>query len=247
MKIDNQVEMLEVEMNMMSGTSVIYPTIIRDDRELILVDTGFPGQLSKLSEAMDKAAVSINAITRIILTHQDIDHIGSLPGILESSGNKIEVICHQEEKPYIQGEKRAIKLTPERFAQIDAMPEPQRKIMQWMDENFPKAPVDKAVGDGEELPYAGGIVVIHTPGHTPGHICLFLKKSRTLIAGDALNVVEGNLVGPNPQHTFDMKLAVQSLLKLTQYDIETVISYHGGLYRGDIPGRIGKLATGSGI
>jgi len=33
--------------------------------------------------------------------------------------------------------------------------------------------VDKTLEDGEELPFCGGITVIHTPGHTPGHICLY--------------------------------------------------------------------------
>lgn len=246
MKIDDQVEMLEVEMNMMAGRSIIYPTLIRDDNGFILVDSGFPGQLPKVSEAIEKAGATMNKISSVILTHQDIDHIGGLPDILESSGHKIEVICHQEEKPYIQGEKRAIKLTPERFAQIDSLPEPHRKVMRWMYENFPKAPVDQVVTDGEVLPHAGGIVIIHTPGHTPGHICLYLKKSRTLIAGDALGVAEGKLFGPNPQHTYDMEQAVKSLQKLTQYDIEAVISYHGGLYRGDIRGRIAELADQAG-
>ncbi|MHB8917725.1 MAG: MBL fold metallo-hydrolase [Desulfocucumaceae bacterium] len=55
-----------------------------------------------------------------------------------------------------------------------------------------KADVGRTVADEEELPYCGGITVIHTPGHTPGHICLYHKQSRTLIAGDAL-FAEGGL------------------------------------------------------
>lgn len=79
-------------------------------------------------------------------------------------------------------------------------------------------------------------------GHTLGHICLYLNQSKTLITGDALNVAEGQLLGPNPQHTYDMKLALLSLKKLTQYDIATVISYHGGLYKENINQRIIDLA-----
>lgn len=241
MKINNQVTMLEVEMNLMNGKSIIYPTLIKDDHGVILIDTGFPGQTSKMSEVIEEAGASMNEITKIILTHQDVDHIGGLPDILKDANQKIEVICHQEEKPYIQGEKRAVKLTPERLAQADSLPEPQRKVLKWMAENFPKAPVDQEVTDGQELPYAGGIVIIHTPGHTPGHICLYHKSSRTLIAGDALNVTQGELLGPNPQHTYNMEQALTSLQKLTQYKVEAVISYHGGLYRGDVGGRIKEI------
>lgn len=111
-------------------------------------------------------------------------------------------------------------------------------------ENPPKANVDKVMADGEELPYNRGTIVIHTPGHTPGHICLYLKQSKTLIAGDAMNVVDGRLIGPVPQYSFDIDSAVKSLKKLTQYDIETVICYHGGLFKDNANQRIAELANG---
>ncbi|MDR3540118.1 MAG: MBL fold metallo-hydrolase [Desulfosporosinus sp.] len=74
-----------------------------------------------------------------------------------------------------------------------------------------KANVDKTVEDGEVLPYCGGITVIFTPGHTPRHICLYLSKSRTLITGDALNVIDGHLVGPKPEYSSDIDAARKSL------------------------------------
>jgi len=88
----------------------------------------------------------------------------------------------------------------------------------------------------------GGTVVIHTPGH----ICLYVKPAEVLIAGDALNVGEGKLIGPRPQYTADMDTALRSLQKLTHYDIETMICYHGGAYRGDANERIADLAKGQG-
>jgi glyoxylase-like metal-dependent hydrolase (beta-lactamase superfamily II) len=111
-------------------------------------------------------------------------------------------------------------------------------------EDPPKAPVDTTVGDGQELPCCGGIVVIHTPGHTPGHICLYLKQNKVLIAGDALNIVDGSLAGPNPQFSKDMDSAKASLKKLTGYHILTVVSYHGGAYSENVNLRIGELADG---
>ena len=110
----------------------------------------------------------------------------------------------------------------------------------------PPAPaaVDRTLADGEELPHAGGIVVIYTPGHSPGHLCLYHKRSRSLITGDALNVSEGLLAGPNPVHTPDVATALASLKQLAAYDIETVICYHGGVYRGDANRRIAELADG---
>jgi len=115
--------------------------------------------------------------------------------------------------------------------------------MEMLFANPPKASVDTAVADGEVLPYCGGITVIFTPGHTPGHICLYLNQSKTLITGDAFVAVDGEFRGPNPQATYDMDSALKSLKKLKHYDIETVICYHGGVYNDDANECLAELAS----
>jgi glyoxylase-like metal-dependent hydrolase (beta-lactamase superfamily II) len=85
-------------------------------------------------------------------------------------------------------------------------------------------------------------VAVHTPGHTPGHLALFLERSGILITGDAINVVEGKLTGANPLHTHDAKAAVASLAKLSRFDVRGAISYHGGYLAGDLNPVIAELA-----
>lgn len=242
MHVASGIEMLEISATIMGNPDTIHPTLIWDNNTVILVDTGYPGQLPLFREATEKAGISFDKLSKVILTHQDFDHIGSLPVLLRESPQKIEVLANEVEKPYIQGEKRLIKLTPEAMARLESLPEEWRRVLKPIFENPPRATVNKTVADGEELPYCGGITVINTPGHTPGHISLYHKQSKTLIAGDALFVVENQLVGPEPQYTLDMELAIQSLKKLTQYDIETVICYHGGLYQKNVNERITQLA-----
>ena len=246
MKVANGVEMLEISAVIMGKVDVIYPTLIWDEATVILVDAGYPGQQALFREAIEKTGVSFDKLSKVIVTHHDLDHIGSLLIILNESPQKIEVLASELEKPFIQGEKRPVKITPETIAQAVAslppeVPEEWRKAFKAVLENPPKAKVDKTIFDGEELPYCGGIKVISTPGHTPGHICIYHKSSKTLIAGDALIVVDGQLHKLDPQLTFDMDLAMKSLKKLTQYDIETVICYHGGLYKGEVNQRITEL------
>jgi len=124
-----------------------------------------------------------------------------------------------------------------------SLSEEQRQQAEALFANPPKASVDTAVADGEILPYCGGITVIFTPGHTPGHICLYLNKSKILVTGDALVAADGELRGPNPGATYDMDAALKSLKKLTRYDIETVVCYHGGVYRDNPNKRLAELAS----
>jgi glyoxylase-like metal-dependent hydrolase (beta-lactamase superfamily II) len=246
MKIANGVAMLDIQTNLSGKPGVIHPTLIWDQETTILVDAGMPGRtpLGRIREAMAGEGVPFDRLNKVIITHQDIDHIGGLPDILEASQHPVEVLAHEGDQPYIEGEKRLIKITDKFLAQMETWPEELRKFAKPIFENPPHANVDHVVVDSEELPYCGGIIVIHMPGHTPGHICLYLKQSRTLIAGDTLNVADGRLLGPNPQHTLKMDQALNSLKKLARYDIDTVICYHGGLYRGKVNQQIAELAAG---
>jgi len=244
MRLADGVEMLELPIRSFTGQNIIHPTLTWDDDTVVLVDAGFPGQLQQIREAMARAGVSFDRLDKVIVTHQDIDHIGGLPDIILESSHKVEVLSHEEEKPYIEGRKPLIKMNQARLSKrLMSLPEEQRQQAEALFANPPKASVDTAVADGEILPYCGGITVIFTPGHTPGHICLYLNKSKILVTGDALVAADGELRGPNPGATYDMDAALKSLKKLTRYYIETVVCYHGGVYRDNPNKRLAELAS----
>jgi glyoxylase-like metal-dependent hydrolase (beta-lactamase superfamily II) len=241
MNVKNGIETFELTMTFMGNKAPIYPTIIWDNDNVILVDTGNPGQLEGIRIAMEKAGVAFGKLNKVIITHQDNDHIGSLPEVLRASDHKIEVFAHEADKEYIEGAKPWLKIDMIK-KMLKSVPEEQRKAEEAM-YNIPiKAKVDKTVNDGEVLPFCGGITVIYTPGHTPGHICLYLNQSKTLIAGDALNVIDGRLVGPIRGFATDIDMANKSLHKLSQFDVETVICYHGGVYEDNVNQRINEIA-----
>lgn len=241
MKIADGIEMMELSMKSMGRDSTIYPTLLWDHDTVVLVDAGLPNSLTAIKNAMKEVGVSIRSLNKIIVTHQDIDHIGGIKDILHEL-NGVKVLAHEEEKPYIQGEKKFVRLNSKFMDRINAFPEEERKKTLDMFKNAP-VEVDMTLTDGQELDYCGGIIVIHTPGHTPGHICLYHKESRTLIAGDAMNVIDGQLVGPNKQilDEDDWKTAVNSLKKFEKFDVENVISYHGGLFNDNPNQRIKEL------
>ncbi|MGE6399809.1 MULTISPECIES: MBL fold metallo-hydrolase [Bacillus cereus group] len=217
MEIAKGVEMLHLEFQ----GYIIHPILLWDDEMAVLIDTGFPGQIEDIQVEMDKVGVSFGKLKVVILTHQDIDHIGSLPELLQNCGSNITVYAHELDKPYIEGELPLLK-----DAQV---------------QNPPKGKVDDTLIDGQELSYCGGILIIHTPGHTPGHISLYLRQSKTLIAGDSMYSVNGILGGIHAPTTLDVKEAHQSLKKYLDLDIESVVCYHGGLSKGEINEQIQRL------
>ncbi|MDR6550559.1 MBL fold metallo-hydrolase [Paenibacillus qinlingensis] len=218
------IQPLILDMNVNGNSFLVHAALLWDEQEVILVDTGIPGQLGLIREQLAEASFPFDKLTKIIITHHDMDHIGSLPELVKASEGRIEVLAHELGKPYIQGEVPTVK----------------RQIL------APPTKVDVTLQDGDILPYCGGIQVIFTPGHTPDHISLYHINSRTLITGDALTSLDGMLMPPNPQFTPDMPLALESVAKLLDYDIETVITFHGGVCTANIKERLAEIANGQG-
>ena len=81
-----------------------------------------------------------------------------------------------------------------------------------------------AVGDGDDI---FGLQVVDTPGHTAGHISVLDPVAGVLVAGDALNIVDGQVAGANPRFSTDMAAANASVAKLAAFQFETLLVGHG--------------------
>lgn len=173
-----------------------------------LIDSGIPKQAGRIAAYLSDLRLSVNDVHRLILTHHDIDHIGSAQELRRVTG--MTVYLHPLDVPYALGQQR-------------------RKPL-------PKVLVGSVFGRGMRygppkptLPLEDGqlienITVIHTPGHTPGHVCLLCDG--VLFAGDA--IVTGETFRISPQIlTHDMKAARESVRKLLAYDFHTAVSGHG--------------------
>lgn len=178
-------------------------------------------------------------LRKIIFTHQDIDHIGSASEILKERDNNIKMISFQEEKPYIEGTKKPVKLSMLEQS-LDYLPEKMNMFYYKLKICFEKFKVNinETLSDGQVLPYCGGITVIHTPGH----ISLYVNKFKLLIAGDILVVNEDTLCPCDKSLNYDDALNYQSIKKLTNYDIKKVVCYHGGIYEDNVNSCIRELA-----
>ncbi|BCG57904.1 MBL fold metallo-hydrolase [Paenibacillus sp. URB8-2] len=239
MKLSQSVIALKVPMlSPVFGPTEIYPALLKDEDGLTLIDTGMLGQFDALKQTVEEAGAKISDIKRVLITHQDIDHIGNLPELV-SRIPELEVLVHADDIPYLNGSLPLIKFTPERIAQMSG--EFKDLALHFL-ESLPGLGGFTVLQDGDVLPLGGGVEVIHTPGHTPGHICLYFRKDKLLLAADELRVVDGKLAGPSEMATPDMPLALRSLRNLEGRQIDRVLCYHGGLYEGSPQQLIEELA-----
>jgi glyoxylase-like metal-dependent hydrolase (beta-lactamase superfamily II) len=191
--------------------------LFEDDDELTLVDTGWDTDAHIILEYLASIDRSPTEIRHIALTHAHRSHLGGLATLAALSGAK--VWCHETEAPIIRGDARAhpINLWP---------PLPVRlvpfRILSWL--NLPKHQPWREltyVGDRE----IGPLTVIHTPGHTPGHLA-FVYRGSVLAAGDA--VATWPRLGPGwPGFNLDERLYRASLWKLVQMAPQVVGPGHG--------------------
>jgi glyoxylase-like metal-dependent hydrolase (beta-lactamase superfamily II) len=224
MRIANGVYVLPIPRSPQEAESYLNLTLILDEENgTTLVDAGLPDQTEAIGAALTEAGISVRDLRRIILTHQDLDHVGSGAALVRESGAR--VLAHSADAPYIEGRLRPLKPSPEMLEQRPHM----REVL----ERLEPVAVDEQVENDTLLDLAGGTRVIFTPGHTPGHISLYLEGSKVLVAGDALTADGGHLNGPNPLATLDMRTAVQSVRRLADLDVNTIVCYHGGVVSED--------------
>ena len=92
---------------------------------------------------------------------------------------------------------------------------------------FERTEVHQTIEDNEVLPFLGGLQVIHTPGHTPGSICLYLAKHKILFLGDSVINNVDRLSRPLTWASSNRKLLDESLVSLRDIDAEIGICGHG--------------------
>lgn len=229
MNIKENIYILELPNINPQSKDFVYPTVIKDGSNLTLIDTGYPKQIECIKSALEKDGLDINNIKTIILTHQDIDHIGNVKDILSLVPN-IEIISYNEEAGYINGNKTACKVEyMER--NLDKMDEKGKQFYHFFKTFFEnnKINVDKVVKDGDVISKGEDMKVISTPGHTPGHMCLYIDKYKLLIAGDLLLVKDGNIAMCPKELNYNNDIYLQSVNKIKDLDLESIICFHGGL------------------
>lgn len=97
-----------------------------------------------------------------------------------------------------------------------------------------------AVGDEDTVT---GLEIIATPGHTAGHISVLDPELSLLIAGDSMIGQGGLPAGPVPQFTSDILMANASVVKMSEFEFDTVVFGHGAPVIGGASAAVKQLAA----
>lgn len=216
--------------------------LIKDDKRNLLIDTGFRrdecrdalmGGLAELDVSMEN--------TDIFLTHLHTDHSGLAPEIA-GPDTKIFMSCEDSRRLlYMQSHPnthRTEEYTLQGFSPAETAflsESPMRKY------NSPIRAEHTYVGEGDVLEYGGrSLRVIMTPGHTPGHLCLYDQEDKVMFLGDHVLFDITPNITTWPGFSDPLGAYVHSLMDISIFDVRLPLPAHRGV-SGTMSERIGKI------
>jgi len=145
-------------------------------RKICLIDSGVASSEQIILDYLNKTDKSPKDIALLILTHAHPDHIGAAKALKSISG--CAVAAHAAEKTWMED--------------VDLQAR-ERPVPGFKSLVKGSVPVDLILQDGDVLDLGDGLSlqVLHTPGHSPGSISLWLPQERVLFSSDAIPIVGG--------------------------------------------------------
>ena len=187
----------------------VYAFLISEPR-MTLIDTGLIGSRRRVERYVQGIGRSMDEIGQIICTHAHPDHIGA---VRELAGDReVDVLMHPADLAGLSVRLR------------DAVANRNRgQLIAY----FTRHPGEATpIEDGQVLPMLGGLEVVHTPGHTPGSVCLYARRHKLLFSGDVLQVIRRRVTFASTVFSDDMALARASVARMAALDVETIAFSH---------------------
>ncbi len=180
-----------------------------DEVPLSLIDAGLAGSSGRIGRELTSRGRSLADVARVICTHGHPDHAG---GARELARRGVEILIHPADAERMRtGLGTAIR-RPSRGHFFAAM--------------TPELAAFTPIVDGDILPVLGGLEVVHTPGHTPGSVCLYGARDRVLFVGDALQRRGGRVSFASGLYSDDHAQAKRTVKRLATLDVEVLVFSH---------------------
>ena len=185
----------------------VYLVVIEDG--LLLVDSGMPGNAKRILAFTKNLGHQQRDLRFIVLTHCDIDHVGSVAKLKELTGAQVAI--HELDAPVLSGDQK-----PQKGGL--AMVVLYRLL--WFRPVVP----DLLLTDGDTI---GGFHVMHAPGHTAGSLVLY-RDDGVVFSGDALlSNKDGQVRPPDPRLALDRAEALASAERIKALPTRLLLTGHG--------------------
>ncbi|MGH2381548.1 MAG: MBL fold metallo-hydrolase [Candidatus Limnocylindria bacterium] len=209
--------------------------IAEPERPVTLIDAGMFWSRSPIERHLRRIGRRQDEIERIVCTHGHPDHVGGIRRLLRGRSD-VAVLMHSADIAGLRiSLRQALRRTDggvaRRVRLLDLLTRAPERL--------------QPIEDGDEIPVLGGLKVVHTPGHTPGSICLFAPRHRLLFAGDVLQVIRGRLTYANAFFSHDIGQARATLARLAELDVETIAMAHYRPWRDHAALALRALVAGS--
>lgn len=210
---------------------IVNAYLIVDPDGLTLIDTGLARNGKQILSYIAGLGYSPHELKRIVITHADGDHVGGLAVLKAASGARVYASPVEAEAIAAGRMSRELKL---------------RGVYKWLFAaaaplfKFKPATVDERVADGHVLPALGGLRVVATPGHTPGHISLYAPAAGVLFVGDSMVSGAHGLRPARGANTWDEAQALESVRLQAALGAHVVCPAHGPVVK-DAVGKFPEL------
>ncbi len=188
---------------------------VDEDGSVTLVDCGVKKAPARIVAGLAAIGKHPADVTRIVLTHVHPDHAGGAAEMAQRTG--APVLTHAADAEYAQTGR-----TPK----VDTSFLSGKIFNRINKGGFPRFEVASPLADGDLLEVGGGLRVLHTPGHSPGHISLLHEPTKLLITGDAIFNILG-LRWPIRFICSDFVMTQATAQVLGEVDYDLVAFTHG--------------------
>jgi glyoxylase-like metal-dependent hydrolase (beta-lactamase superfamily II) len=185
--------------------------LIHSQDEAMIVDTGMPGNETRILDYAKSLGIEPSSISTIILTHPDIDHAGSVAK--QKAQTNAKVAIHEADAPRLSGEKK--------LKEVKGALGLVLKVMGVFIRFNPVTP-DVLLKDSDKI---DGVTIIHTPGHTEGSVSVYIP-GEALLVGDALRTTRFESLRL-PAMTLDMERAKESIKRISELTYTCLLPGHG--------------------
>ena len=202
-------DVVEVQLTRVRAHLVLEP-------DLSLIDCGYAGSGTRIARAILAHGRDPADLHSVVITHGHPDHAGAARELADAGAT---ILIHPADAAALRTGWRDVMERPSRGRVFAAM--------------TPELQSFQPIEDGDVLPLLGGLRVIHTPGHTPGSVCLYGSRDRVLFVGDTLQRRFGRVSFASSLYSDDHAMARRAVKRLAALDVETIVfSHYGALGEG---------------